>query len=142
MNRTTNLTTLANTVNNLIQNPLAAANVQVAASVIRSKSYIQKPATYNRKTALDARRFLAAYKSWATDQGNGMKEANALDVMVHKEKLWIITTCFFRRPQSPAHPRCRKGEKEAKSFRAHPLDAYYDYRIFRCATYSFVSVTR
>lgn len=57
-------------VNWFIQNPPL---VNIPTPVLRSKLYIQYPTTYNGKTPTDARRFLAAYKAWASDQGTGMQ---------------------------------------------------------------------
>lgn len=53
---------------------------------------------YNGKMPADARRFLATYKAWASDQGTGMQinwgTAVILAWMIN-DKLWIITTCSF-----------------------------------------------
>ena len=89
---TQQVTALGNAMATLVANP---PQVNVAAPVIRPKSYVQKPANYNGKTPADARRFLAAYKAWATDQGDGMKQRNAFGNMVINDKLWIITACSY-----------------------------------------------
>ena len=86
------VTTLSRQVQNLVANPQP---VNIAAPVIRPRSYVQKPTTYDGKTPADARRFLAAYKAWATDQGDGLKEADAAGNMVNDEKRWILTACSF-----------------------------------------------
>lgn len=57
---TTSLATLTTNVNRFIQNPTP---VNIPALILCPKSYVQRPATYNRKTPADARRFLAAYKA-------------------------------------------------------------------------------
>lgn len=67
---TTGLATLTTNVNRFIQNP---APVNIPALILHPKSYVQCPMTYNGKTPADARRFLAAYKAWAFDQGTGMQ---------------------------------------------------------------------
>lgn len=67
---TQNLANLTDNVNQFIQNP---PPVNIPAPVLRLKSYVQRPATYNGKMPADARRFLAAYKAWASDQGTGMQ---------------------------------------------------------------------
>lgn len=67
---TNGLATLTTNVNRFIQNPPL---VNILAPVLRPKSYVQRSTTYNGKTPADARRFLAAYKAWASDQGTGMQ---------------------------------------------------------------------
>lgn len=64
-----NLATLTNNVNRFIQNP---PPVNIPALVLRPKSYVQRLAMHNGKTTANARRFLAAYKVWASDQGTDM----------------------------------------------------------------------
>lgn len=91
-NLAANLATLTTQVQRIVSNP---QQVNVAAPVIRPRSYVQKPATYNGKTAADARRFLAAYKAWALDQGEGLQHQNALGQMVMDYKRWILTACSF-----------------------------------------------
>lgn len=67
---THNLVTLMDNVNRFIQNP---PPVNIPAPILRPKSYVQRPAMYNGKMPADARRFLAAYKAWAADQGTRMQ---------------------------------------------------------------------
>lgn len=53
---------------------------------------------YNSKTPADARRFLAAYKAWAADQGTGMQVnpgMAAAPAWVTNDKLWIVTAYLF-----------------------------------------------
>lgn len=53
---------------------------------------------YNGKTPADARRFLAAYKAWASDQGTSMltnRGMAATPAWVTNDKLWIIMACSF-----------------------------------------------
>lgn len=57
---THNPVTLTDNVNQFIQNP---PPVNIPALVLCPKSYVQHLATYNGKTPMDARRFLAAYKA-------------------------------------------------------------------------------
>lgn len=87
-----NVANLTNQVQLMAANP---PNVNVAAPVIRPQSYVQKPATYDGKTASDARRFLAAYKAWAKDQGEGLQRLNALGQMADDYPRWILTACSF-----------------------------------------------
>lgn len=92
---TTGLATLTTNVNRFIQNPTP---VNIPAPILRPKLYVQRPATYNGKTPADARRFLAVYKAWASDQGTGMqinRETVAAPAWVTNNKLWIITACSF-----------------------------------------------
>lgn len=63
------LATLTDNVNQFVQNPPL---VNIPASVLHPKSYVQCLIMYNGKTPADARRFLVAYKAWASDQGTGM----------------------------------------------------------------------
>lgn len=92
---TQGLATLTNNVNRFIQNP---APVNIPAPILRPKSYVQRPTVYNSKMPADARRFLATYKAWASDQGTGMQvnrgTAAAL-AWVTNDKLWIITAYSF-----------------------------------------------
>lgn len=92
---TNNLTTLTNNVNRFIQNP---PPVNISAPVLHPKSYVQHPTTYNGKTPADARRFLAAYKAWAANQGTGMqvnRGTATAPMWVANNKLWIITAYLF-----------------------------------------------
>lgn len=86
------VTTLSRQVQNLVANPQP---VNIAAPVIRPRSYVQKPTTYDGKTPADARRFLAAYKAWATDQGDGLKTTDTASNLINDEKRWILTACSF-----------------------------------------------
>lgn len=61
---TQGLATLIDNVNRFIQN---SAPVNIPALILRPKSYVQCPATYNGKTPADARRFLVVYKAWASN---------------------------------------------------------------------------
>lgn len=89
------LVTFTDNVNQFIQN---SPPVNIPAPVLHSKLYVQRPTAYNGKTPADARRFLAAYKAWASDQGTDMqvnRGTAAAPAWVVKDKLWIITACSF-----------------------------------------------
>ena len=89
------LATLTTQVANLTTQVATLANNPPVAPIVRRSTYVQKPATYDGKTPTDARRFLAAYKAWAVDQGDGLKKAAFAGGMVNDEKRWILTACSF-----------------------------------------------
>lgn len=92
---TNGLATLTTNVNQFIQNPPL---VNIPAPVLRPKSYVQRLTAYNDKTPADTRRFLAAYKAWASDQGTGIqvnRGTAAAPAWVTNDKLWIIIACSF-----------------------------------------------
>lgn len=64
------LATLTDNVNWFIQNP---PPINVPALVLHPRSYVQHLTMYNGKIPANARRFLAMYKAWASDQGTGMQ---------------------------------------------------------------------